>query len=277
MTGDLNAASGNTCHEGYPWDEGDSDSYLAYKFGVTSGTGYLVSLQANYDNHVEVMEASSLGEQLIGLADGYQENVSSIPFVANATTTYALRVGQDDPMTEGGVSDSGAYTLRVQTCKVPLAGITDSVTHVDSLTTGDCLQERSWAFYNNDSSYIHIYTMHFANIGGQRTIAITAGVDQELVARAGGPGYDPYCYFSECLLSTGDFTNGSWVVTAPDSGTYTLVIGTYGFSATTTPYTLTVGAEQAVGAHVTPPPMGGRSAAARAVAKGKPSFMRGKH
>jgi hypothetical protein len=272
--GDLNPANGNTCAEGYPFEEGDSDNYVAYKFGVTSGTGYLVSLAASWDNHVELMQASPIGEQLIGVSDECCSAQSTIPFVANATTTYGVRVGQDDPLINGAPSDTGAYTLRVQTCKVPVTTVTDSITHVDSLTTSDCVNPRG--DFSEDSSYIHIYTIHFAAPGDQRTIAITAGIDQPLIVRAGGPGYDPYCYFTDCLLYDYGFEDNSWTVTAPDSGTYTMVLGTESFTSSTVPYTVTFGSDVSAASHVTPPPTA-RSAAARLMAKGKKHMTRLSH
>ena len=75
-----------------------------------------------------------------------------------------------------------------------------------------------------------------------------------LAVNIGGPGYDPYGYFGNGN-SWVDVTDGSsFTYTAADSGTYTMVIGTNAYSATSQPYTLTVGADVPVALHVTPPP-----------------------
>jgi hypothetical protein len=254
ISGDLSAAPAAGCTEPLFWDSTFTVFYESYNFGVQSGKGYLVSLLSTWDSHVELEGGTTGAEVQLGEADYSAPYQSTIPFVANATTAYSLRVGQDD---QSPAADTGAFTLRVQSCKVPIGTVTDSVSHTDSLTASDCTDPQS-DFETDDSSHIHIYTIHFATAGDQRMLYVDVP-SGAITFEGGGPGYDPYCYFCSAGWGHGNVSSGSYVMTAGDSGTYTMIVGTPSYDAGTQPYTLTFGAETVAGPlHVTPPP-GARS------------------
>jgi hypothetical protein len=249
VTGDLNPTIA-TCSDSLFWDSSSSTIYESYNFGVQSGKGYLVSLLATWDNHVELIGGTRAAELMVGVADYSAPRQSTIPFVAKSTTAYSVRVGADDP--KPNLSDTGAFTLRVQSCKVPLPTITDSVSHSDNLAPTDCTVPLG-DFTSNDSSYVHLYTIHFDSAGTRTFYFAVPGVP--LAFDMGGPLYDPYGYFNGHSIREQHITDGSSVTfTAGDSGTYTMVLGTAAYSATSQAYTMTVGADIPAALHVTPPP-----------------------
>jgi hypothetical protein len=248
ISGDLNPTIA-TCSDSLWYDSSTSTIYESYNFGVQSGRGYLISLLATWDNHVELIGGTRSAEQMLGLADFSAPSQSTIPFVATSTTAYSVRVGADDP--RPALSDTGSFTLRVQSCKVPLPMITDSVSHTDNLAPTDCTVPES-DFTSGDSSFVHLYTIHFDSAGTRTFYFAVPGAP--LALNLGGPGYDPYGYFSH-NVRVGNITDGTSVsFTATDSGTYTMILGTRTYSATSQAYTITVGADIPAALHVTPPP-----------------------
>lgn len=274
VQGDLNAPPAVGCTEPLFWDSTHTVFYESYNFGVQAGKGYLVSLLSTWDSHVELEGGTTGAEVQLGEADFSAPQQSTIPFVANATTAYSLRVGQDDP---SPATDTGAFTLRVQSCKVPIGTVTDSVSHTDSLTASDCTDPQS-DFNSNDSTHLHIYTVHFATAGDQRMLYIDVPTGA-ITVEGGGTAYDPYCYFCSGGWDAHNVSSGAYAMVAGDSGTYQMVVGTPTYVAGTQPYTLTFGTETAAPPplHVTPSP-GGRSLSLTSVnASTSPARNKHKH
>jgi hypothetical protein len=249
VNGDLSAAT--ACSYPLFWDSSASTINESYNFGTQKGKGYLISLQANWDNHAELIGGTSTAEVTLAEADYGGARQSTLAFVATGNTGYSVRVGADDD--NNNAADTGAFVLRAQTCKVPLATITDSVTHTDTLgLAGDCTDPEG-DYRSGDSSFVHLYTIHMDS-GASRTIYFTVPT-AELAFNLGGPGFDPYGYFeTSTWFNATNISGGSGTFTAGDSGTYTMVVGTAAYSATPVPYTMTIGAEVLAPLHVTPPP-----------------------
>jgi hypothetical protein len=273
VQGDLSAAS--SCNYPLVWDATDTSIGQSYNFSVQTGKGYLVSLLATEDNNVLLVGGTAASEQILEAADYSAPWQSTLPFVATSSTTYSVRVGSDDESNR--LADTGAYTLRAQSCNVPLPLVTDSVSYTGTFGPGDCTDPQS-DFRSDDSSYVHLYAVHFDS-GASRTIYIDAPA-AELAFDIGGPGFNPYGYTyptNENVTWYGytDISGGSGVITAGDSGTYTMVIGTAAYSATAQPYTITFGAEVPAASRVTPPPTqaaafrGARRTMAGAMMKGR--------
>jgi hypothetical protein len=186
----------------------------------------------------------------LAYADYSQPYQATMPFVATSNAGYSVRVGAYDST----AADTGAYTLRAQSCSVPVPTITDSVTHTDNLAPGDCTVPLS-DFFTSDSSYVHLYAIHFDS-GASRTIAFTVP-GASLAFEMGGPGYDPYRYFPKSTyVYFKGITGGQGTFTAGDSGVYTMIVATSVYQATSTPYTMTIGTEVPAALHVTRPPTG---------------------
>jgi hypothetical protein len=255
VNGDLSAAT--ACSYPLFWDSSASTINESYNFGTQKGKGYVISLQANWDNHVELIGGPSTAEVTLAEADYEGARQSTLAFVATGNTGYSVRVGADD--NNNNSADTGAFVLRAQTCKVPLGTITDSVTHADTLGMGgDCTLPEG-DYVGSDSSFVHLYTIHFDS-GASRNIYLTVP-GAPLAFNLGGPGFDPYGYFetSTWLRAEDIDADGSGTFTAGDSGTYTMVIGTETYQASPQGYTLTVGTEMPAASHVTPPPTGSRN------------------
>jgi hypothetical protein len=267
VSGDLGA--GNSCLYPQFEDSGAAPALAqSYNFGVQAGKGYLLSVQSAYDN-----QASLIGTQGgVAVTRGYAwyggDWQATVAFVAPSTTAYSVRAGQHDAV----AGDTGAYVLRAQTCKVPVPMITDSITHSDNLAPGDCLMPES--DFGDDSSYLHIYAIHFDS-GAARTISVSAS-GSSVRLDMGGPGFDPYGYYDNYPGFTNSGASGVTTTetntfVAADSGVYTLIIGTDSYSAASQPYTITVGNQQVAPLHVTPPPM---TSAGHGVVGGRAKMLR---
>jgi hypothetical protein len=261
VNGDL-SANGSSCLYPLFWDSSVSTLNVSYNFGVQAGKGYLVSEQAVWDNHAEMIGTSGGAKVTVAEADYSGTRQSTLPFVATSTTAYSVRVGADDDDPTNLAADTGAFVLRAQTCKVALPTVTDSVSHSDNLAPGDCTLPEG-DFVGQDSSFVHLYTVHFT-AGGTRTIYVTSAA-VPLAIDMGGPGFDAYGYFNSNALRVGNTSAGdSFTFTAVDSGTFTMVVGTNTYSASSEAYTITFGAEIPAGPlHVTLPPMSSGSAVRR--------------
>jgi hypothetical protein len=250
VTGDVsNTAS--SCLYPLFWDSAaPPTSNVSYNFGVRAGKGYLISEIATWNNHVQLIGGTTAAKVTLAEADYGGVRQSTLAFVATSTTAYSVRVGADD---NNNPADTGTFTLRAQSCKVPVPTITNSVTHSDNLASGDCTVPQG-DFNYLDSSYVHLYAIHFDS-GGTRTI--TFGVPGAALAfDLGGPGYDPYGYLwhSSWTGKRSMTTDTTITFTAGDSGVYTMMVGTAAYQAASTAYTLTVGTEVPAPLHVTRPP-----------------------
>jgi hypothetical protein len=218
-----------------------------YTLPVQAGQGYLVSMGSIFVNPffrvaLELVGPNSAGhDSLLGYDTYYYPARAALPFVAPATGTYKVRATVADSVS----SDSGGYSVRLQTCKVPVAGvITDSTTHDDTLGPSDCVMPRS-NFYVGDTTRVQMYAMH-VDTGMARTLTFTSASPLVVVV---GSQFDPFLGLTRSYGVTAyDVTNGTLEVAPPHPGTYTIIVGTYGFVSAPTPYTLTVGGQHA------PPP-----------------------
>jgi hypothetical protein len=249
-TGTLSGAT-SSCSYPLWWDSSVTTLNVSYNFGVQSGKGYLVSLLASWDNHLELIGKVGTTPTGVEFSDYWGPRQSSLPFIATSTTAYSVRVGQDD--NSGLASDTGAYSVQTQSCKVPVPTITDSVTHSDNLAPGDCVVPYG-DFGSQDSSYVHLYAIHFDS-GASRTIYLPSP-SNNLAFDLGGPGFDPWGYYSTSVwASYTNISGGQGTFTANHPGTYTMVIGTAAYQAGSTSYTITIGNQVLPGPlHVTPPP-----------------------
>jgi hypothetical protein len=235
-TGDLSAAS--ACSYPQFFDSANTAIAVSYNFGAEKGKGYLISLQSNWENQASLIGTASGVPATLAYADYDHQWQATLAFVATGNTGYSVRVGAYD----ANPVDTGAYTLRAQSCKVPIPTVTDSVTHSDNLTPSDCMMPLG-DFDSEDSTYVHLYAIQFDS-GASRNIYITAA-DSSVTFNLGGPGFDPYGYYNNSArISAYGVTDGSGTFTAAAAGVYTLVIGTSHYTTTTAPYTITFGAQQ---------------------------------
>lgn len=257
INGDLNVAS--SCFYPDVWDStvaADTAIGQSYNFTVQKGKGYLVSLLTTNESNDQLRGGTKSAPELLEIADYEAPYQSTLPFVADSSTTYSVRVSSDDQHYE---ADTGAYVLRAQTCEVPVPMVTDSVTVVDSLASNDCTDPQS-DLSTEDSSHVDLYTVHFANNGGTRTFYFTVPSSTLAVEGAGpgyngGPGWDPYCYNCASSVDQRSIGTGSYSFTAADSGVYTFILASTQYSVATVPYTLSIGNEVPPGPlHVTPAP-----------------------
>ena len=245
--GDLSKAA--SCAYAMFYDSTQNAIAVSYNLGTQAGKGYLVSLQSNWANQTSLIGTVSGVPATLAYADYQGPWQATLAFVATEDAGYSVRVGAYDSVS----ADTGAYALRVQTCKVPMPTITDSITHADHLALGDCTVPQS-DFESDDSSYVHLYAIQF-DAGQTRTITFTAP-DSSLSFDIGGPGFDPYGYF--CCAYGGAWRFDHWVhnatysVTATGAGIYTLIVGTSHYTPTSQPYTLTVGAGSLAPSRVPP-------------------------
>jgi hypothetical protein len=255
-TGDLSAAS--ACPYAQFFDSANTAIAVSYNFGTQQGKGYLISLQSDWENQASLIGATSGVPTTLAYADFDHQRQATLVFVAPSNTGYSVRVGAYD----ANPADTGAYTLRAQSCKVPLPTITDSITHSDNVGPGDCTVPFS-DYYGIDSSYVHLYTIHF-DTNMTRTITLV-GSDSSLAFNMGGSGLDVYGYFDGnyggVSLGHSSLHNTTFVFTSNKPGVYTLMVGTTFYSPASQPYTLTVGAQQAAAPSRVPPPLSLRAAA----------------
>jgi len=235
VTGDLSAAT--ACSYPTEYDSTITGLAVSYNFGAAAGKGYLISLLSALNNQTTLIGGTSTAKTVLAYADYQAPLQATMILVPPANTGYSVRVGAYDSTR----ADTGAYSLRAQTCKVPLGTITDSVTHQDVLGPGDCVDPLGdWE--GEDSSYIHVYQIQFDS-NSARTLAFVAG-DSSLAFNIGGPGFDPYGYLDNSTqVRANDITSASGTFTSKRPGIYTLIVGTTYYSPTSHSYTLTIGGQ----------------------------------
>lgn len=214
----------------------------AYTLALTSGSGYLITMGTTDSNPYlrSSLELVNTKKQLIAYDTYYLPQQAALTFVADSTVNWTVRAATLDTL----AGDLGQYFIKMQACKVPVAPLvnsTDAATHSDSLATLDCKMPMG-DFNPVDSSRVHLYSMHL-DAGQSRTLTYSSTVPMVILI---GPTYDT---FASLLGSRGaddlDSQSGS-LEFFPDSGAdYTVVVGTFAYSATSVPYTLTIGAEHA--------------------------------
>jgi hypothetical protein len=235
VTGDLSAAT--ACAYPAEYDSTITGLTVSYNFGGAAGKGYLVSLQSNWGNQTTLIGGSSGAKTVLAYSDYGGDEQPTLVFVPPANTGYSVRAGAFDST----ASDTGAYTLRAQTCKVPVKTITDSVSHADNLGPGDCVLPQG-DYTGNDSSYVHIYQIQFDSASTRELMFIVG--DSSLAFNFGGPGFDPYGYLpGSTSTNVSGITGGMGPLTSSSAGIYTLIVGTTEFAPTSQPYTIIVGSE----------------------------------
>jgi hypothetical protein len=215
----------------------------AYTVGLTSGTGYLITMGTTDSGDVYLrssLELVNTKKKLIAYDTYYWPQQAALTFVADSTVSWTVRAATLDTL----AGDLGQYFIKMQACKVPVAllvNATDSATHSDSLTKSDCKMPMG-DFNPVDSSRVHLYSMHM-DAGQSRTLTYSATVPMVMLI---GPTYDT---FASLLGSRGadsvDSQNGSLEFFPDSSADYTVVVGSFAYSTTSVPYTLTIGAEHA--------------------------------
>ncbi len=211
-----------------------------YQLALTSGRGYLVSMGTT-DSNIYLrpsLELVNAKKTLLAYDAYYWPQQAVLTFVADSTVTYTLRAATVDTMP----GDFGLYFVKAQSCKVPVGPLTlptDSVTASVSLAHADCLMPLG-DFNTGDSSRVQLYSMH-VNAGQARTISWTSGTPMIVLI---GPTYDTFAALANSFGEDSvDAPAGSIEFAPPTTGDYTIVVGTFAYTAATTPYTLTIGAE----------------------------------
>ena len=214
----------------------------AYALSLTSGIGYLVTMGSTDSNGFlrPSLELVNTKKKLIAFDTYYLPAQAALTFVADSTVDWTVRAATLDTLS----GDLGPYFIKLQQCKVPAAPLVllgDAATVSDSLTKSDCRMPRS-DFNPVDSSHVHLYSMHLDS-GEARTLTYQANVPLAILI---GNTYDTFASLSGSRGADSlDSSSGS-LEFAPDSAAdYTVVVGTWRFSTTSVPYTLTISAEHA--------------------------------
>ena len=238
QNGDLDSAS--TCKR-VSAVSGDSTLTAFYTLSVQSGHGYLLAMAGQSLN--SVMALVSPGDTLRALSPVYAGPlpIARMLIASEVTETDTVRATTFDTL----ASDTGAYTLTTQACKVPAPPLlqpTDSITHTDTISVGgDCPVLLS-DFLNDthsDQVFVHLYSLHFSQQGVFRQVTIDASSPVWLLM--GGPEDDAFGAIAGHSVSTFDTATTH---TINDFGTgqghYTLAVA----ATVPTSYTLTIGTEQ---------------------------------
>ena len=212
----------------------------AYTVALTAGSGYLITMGTTDSNPYlrSSLELVNTKKKLLAYDTYYLPQQAALTFVADSTVNWTVRAATLDTL----AGDLGQYFIKMQSCKVPiavLANATDSATHADSLTKSDCKMPMG-DFNPVDSSHVHLYSMH-VDSGQSRTLTYSSTVPMVILI---GPTYDT---FASLLGSRGadslDSRSGSLEFFPDSAADYTVVVGTFAYSTTSVPYTLTIGAE----------------------------------
>lgn len=234
VNGDLDSAS--TCKR-LNTITGDSTLTASYSLSVQSGHGYLLTM-AGQNLHT-VMQLVSPGDTLLAASPTYLGPSSQVRllFAREVTETDTVRATAFDTL----ASDTGAFTITPQSCKVPVPPLvqpTDSITHNDTVGIGDCQVLLSDFFDNphDEQVSVHLYALHFSAATNYRQVTINA--DSPVWLFMGGPGDDAFAAVPGHSVESidtatthtinnfgtgkGDFT---FVVAAAEPASYTLTIG----------------------------------------------------
>lgn len=214
----------------------------SYTLALTSGTGYLITMGTTDSNRYlrSSLELVNTNKKLVAYDTYYWPQQTALTFVADSTVNWTVRAATEDTL----AGDLGQYFIRMQQCKVPAAPLvasTDAVTQTDSLAKSDCTMPRS-DFNPVDSSHVHLYSMHL-DAGQARTLTYSATQPMAILI---GPTYDTFASLPGALGADSIDSQSGSLEFAPDSAAdYTVVVGTYAYSAATVPYTLSISAEHA--------------------------------
>ena len=232
--GDLDSAS--TCKR-VSAASGDSTLTAFYTLSVQSGHGYLLAM-AGQSLH-SLLALVSPGDTLRALSPHYAGPlpIARMLIASEVTETDTVRATTFDTL----ASDTGAFTITTQSCKVPVPPLvqpTDSITHTDTIGPGDCQVFLSDFLLStvSDQVSVHLYSVHFSQ-GMFRQVTIDASSPVWLLM--GGAEDDTFGAHGsvESIDTATTHTVNNFGLGA---GHYTLVVAASAPSS----YTLTIGSEQ---------------------------------
>ena len=249
LNGMLNSAS--AC---YTRDllNGESTFTRFYGLNLDAGRGYVVSMQgaAGMKSLLELTTSATSAETLLAASRGGSEPAQLL-FASPATVPATIRVTTAD----GSRADTGSFTVVIRSCKVPVAAVTDSITHSDVTTAADCqLNLAALAIGDNNPSNVHLFLVHSTSDTLLRLVSFTAS--SRVRVFFGGPHEDTFGVTGGTMMGYLDTATvaTSFYFAPGKAGDYTLAIGgDQGFPVSVS-YTLTIGRERAFPA--TPAPVG---------------------
>lgn len=214
----------------------------SFSVALKSGTGYLITMGTTDSNPYlrPSLELVDSAKKLRAYDTYYWPQVAALTFVSDSTVNWTVRAATEDTL----AGDLGQYFIKMQQCKVPappLVAPTDFVTIVDTLTTSDCRIPQS-DFNFSDSSNIQLYSMHL-DAGQARTLSYNSSHALVILI---GPTFDTFASLPGSLGADSVDSHSGSLEFAPDSAAdYTIVVGTFAYSATRAPYAFSISAEHA--------------------------------
>jgi hypothetical protein len=243
VTGDLDSASACRARDLF---SGESTFTHSYVFPVEAGRGYLVKMWSrNQDvfmkSRLELVTTGNPAEALLAASRSSTRGVAQLVFVAAATAKDTIRATTVD----AAPSDTGAYQIFAQTCKVPVPAIvdSDSIVRTDTIAAGDCQVDLSgFPFGDDNYSNVHLYALHWSGGSERRLISYTSA--ERLRVFIGGPHDDTFGVTTGTETATtsdsgAHATSFYWASSKP--GDYTFLIGTDGNAVNWARYTLSIG------------------------------------
>lgn len=247
VTGELDSASACRARD---LVSGESTFTHSYVLPVQAGHGYLVAMRARNSQNVflrsrlELATPGTPAETLLAASRSGAFGVAQLLFVGARTVTDTIRATTIDATP----SDTGAYQIFVQACKVPVSAISDadSITRTDTIAAGDCQVDLSGFLFGDDNiANVHLYGLHWTSGFQQRLISYASA--ERLRVFIGGPHDDTFGVTAGTQsASTSDSgahaTSFYWAASKP--GDYTFLIGTDQSPINWASYTLTIGPAQ---------------------------------
>ena len=190
VTGDLDSASACRALDLLSRESTFTHSYV---LPVQAGRGYLLDMWAQNSQNVfmksrlELVTAGASTEALLAATRTSAYGRAQLVFVGAATDTDTVRATTVD----GAPSDTGAYQVFAETCKVPVPALmdSDSITHADTISAGDCQVDLSeFPVGDGNIGNAHLYALHWTGGSQGRVISYTS--DERLRVFIGGPHDD---------------------------------------------------------------------------------------
>lgn len=219
---------------------GESTFTASYGLSVQSGHGYVLTMTGQNLHSLMQLTAPG-GDTLRASSPTYAGPVQQarLLIASEVTETDTVRATTFDTL----ASDSGAFSITAQSCKVPVPPLlqpTDSITHVDSVGTGDCQVDLADFFDQTHAGpvSVHVYAVHYSSSTDFRQVTIDASSPVWLFM--GGSGDDTFGALpSDGVESIDSATTHTVNDFGRGQGDFTLVVA----AAAPASYTLTVGAE----------------------------------
>ena len=232
----------------------DSTFTDVYTLAVQSGKGYLVtmsaasgSLASQLELATDTSDSMQASTSLLALSTSsvlspyYPFWYESEPFIllaGAADTAFAIRATTGD----NSPADTGGYAIALQTCRMPLPPITDSITHTDALTSADCVLPPS-PLDTTGSAQINLYVVRVSAANSQRIISFTSSSPIRVSTTTPGPAA-----YWQTPWNLATFTDSATATTWHLYGgsgptTFTVIVATE-FLDSPSVYSMTVGSEQ---------------------------------